>query len=86
MSAEPEPVEDVALDPRHFVARVGGHGVEVTAEDDPAVAAERRARDHVRADAIDGERRRARPEARLDEVGELGLVVALRAAPRPARW
>ena len=73
-----EAVQHVALDPRHLVARVGGHGVEVTTEQT------RRSRPScvrttmlcsMRSMASDGARV---AQARLDEVGELGLVVALR--------
>ena len=74
----PEPVQRVALDARHFVAAVGGHGVEVAAEQHAPVAPQLRAHDDVVRDAVDGERRRALTQARLDQVGERGLVVALR--------
>ncbi len=50
----PQPVEHVAVEPRHGVA-VGGHGVEVTAEHDPALASELRACDHGVPDARERE-------------------------------
>ena len=77
MSAEPRPCSTSPSTRGDRVA-VGGHGVEVAAEHDPAVAPELRARDHVGADGLDRERRRARPQPLLDDLGQLGLVVALR--------
>ena len=70
-------MQHVAVDARDRVA-VGGHGVEVAAEHDPAVAPELRARDHVGADGVDRERRRACAAAAPRRLGQLGLVVALR--------
>ena len=72
-----QPVQDVAVDPRHLVA-VGRHGVEVATEHDPAVASELGARDDAGADRVDRERRRARPQPLLDDLRQLGFVVALR--------
>ena len=78
MSAEPRPCSTSPSTTRHLVAAVRGHGVEVAAEQDAPVAAELRAHHDVVRHAVDGERRRALAQARLDQVGELGLVVALR--------
>ena len=64
---------------------VGGHGVEVTAEHDPAVAAERRARDHVVADPVDGERRRARRAGAPRRGRRARPRGGSPTAPRPAR-
>ena len=49
-----EPVQHVAVDARDRVA-VGGHGVEVAPEHDPAFTPELRARDHAGADDVDRE-------------------------------
>ena len=78
MSAEPRPRSTSPSTTRHLVATVRGHGVEVAAEQDAAVAPELGAHDDVVRHAVDGERRRALAQALLDEIGELGLVVALR--------
>ena len=50
-------------------------------EHDPPVASEHRARDHGVADALDHERVGAPRQARLDQRGEIGVVMALRRHP-----
>ena len=72
-----EAVQRVRFPARGLVA-VRGNGVEVAGEHDPAVAAELGPRDDVVAEAFDRELRRALPQAALDQVGDLGLVVTHR--------
>ena len=57
MSAEPSPCS-MSPSRRGTSLPLAGHGVEVAAEDDPPVAAELGARDHVVADAVEGRARR----------------------------
>ena len=59
MSAEPSPCS-TSPSTRGTSFAVGGHGVEMAAEHDAPVATELRAHDDVVADAVDGQRRRAR--------------------------
>ena len=81
-----EAVEHVAVDPRTSLPWLAGTvsrwPPSTTRRSRPSTGAG----DHVGADPVDGEARGALAQPGLHQVGELGLVVALRAHRRPARW
>ncbi len=73
-----EAVQHAVLDPGHLVARIRGHGVEMAAEHHPLPPTELGAGDHVLPHPAERQRRRPGTQARLDQIGQLGLLVALR--------